>query len=77
MKDENLLRFILDQFQPKFPFKITDAKIIIDTRDLPEFLKDIRAVCTYDYGDPGIFFAGKTVIVYNTLEEFMWQVILQ
>lgn len=77
MTDESLERLIPDQFRPKHPFKITSSKIIISVRDLPDFLRDIRALCTYDDGELGIFFAGRQVVVYNTEEEFVWQIILQ
>jgi len=77
MRDTYVENLILQTFRVQHPWKVTENKIIINVRDLPEFLKDIRTVCTYDYGDPGIFFAGKRVVVYNTQEEFLWQIILQ
>jgi len=75
MSEDRELILIMSNFKPKYPFKVTDSKIIINARDLPTFLRDIRTFCTYDL-DPGIWFAGKRVIVYNTQEEFVWQVIL-
>jgi len=77
MRDKGIERLIIAKFKPKYPFKVADTKIIVEANDLIEFLRDIRTLCTYDYDNPGIFFAGKRIIVYNTKEEFLWQVILQ
>jgi len=75
MTDAALEQYILDHFRFQHPHKVTQAKIIMNVRDLPELMKEPFA--TYDYSDPDIYYMGKRIVVYNTLEEFYWQVILQ
>jgi len=77
MSDLALEVYILEHYKPTHRYKITDTKIIINTLDLFEFMKDIRSFATYDYDNLAIYFLGRKIITYSTDEEYLWAVILQ
>lgn len=77
MSDLVLERYILEHYKPTHHYKITDTKIIINTQDLIEFMKDIRSFATYDYNNSTIYFLGRRIVTYSTDEEYLWAVILQ